>query len=217
MKIREEIVFIVKILVVGIMAIMFAGCKKSIEKISDQLTGYQVEYSKREKIGDFWEYTCSTPNVYPGKNSVKAIVLHHTATPSTEVSLQLMADPKPGGKVSCHVVIAPDGTRYVLAPPTARTWHAGYSRLNGREWCNNFTVGIEFQGNTLEHPLTEEQIRSAIEYCRPIMKKYKLTKKDIVTHQQIRDEYIKAHPGKKIPSKGDITPEEYQRFLSALR
>ena len=148
---------------------------------------------------------------------MKGIVLHHTATNSTQVSLAIMVGLEPKGKVSCHVLIAPDGTRYVLATPETITWHAGQSRLNERNNCNRFTVGIEFQGNTLEEPLTDAQIRSAIDYCLPIMKKYKLKEKDIVTHQQICDEFLKSHPKEKVPAKVDITPDEHARFLRALK
>lgn len=187
-----------------------------VEEISDRFTMDGVECSKKEKVGDFWVYTCSTPNIHEGKNQVKGIVLHHTATASTHSSLRIMADPEPLGRVSCHVIIVPDGSRYVLAPPEAITWHAGKSMLNGRNNCNRFTVGIEFQGNTLESPLTDEQIESAIDYVLPIMKKYRIPTSMIVTHQQIRDEYKKAHPRQKIPAKPDITQEEYDRFMKAL-
>lgn len=202
--------------VIVILLLIASSCRKEVGTTIDWLNGYQVEYSKKEKVGDFWEYTCSTPNVFKGRNKVKGIVLHHTATTSTETALKIMAGPNPTGKVSCHVVIAPDGTRYVLAPPTAITWHAGKSRWNGRDWCNSFTVGIEFQGNTLTTPLTEEQIQSAIDYCLPIMQKYKLKESDIITHRQIRDEYIKTHPDKKASTKPDITPKEHERFLKAI-
>lgn len=41
--------------------------------------------------------------------------------------------------------------------------------------------------------------------------------KNIVTHEQIRDNYIKAHPRSGTPAKVDITPGEHQRVLEALR
>ena len=180
------------------------------------LTAWGIECKGKEKVGDFWVYDCPTPNIHPGKNGVKAIVLHHTATANTRSSLRIMTGHKPEGKVSCHVLIDKDGSRYVLASPDKITWHAGRSMLRGRKDCNRFTVGIEFQGNTLEEPLTEAQIQSAIDYCLPIMKKYHLSLSDIVTHQQIRDEYLKAFPKSKTPTKPDITKEEYIRFKEEL-
>lgn len=162
----------------------------------------------------FWVTRIDTPNVSEGKNAVEGIVLHHTATESLEKSLKILTDSASG--VSCHVLIDTDGSRYVLASPEAITWHAGRSRLNGKEGCNNFTVGIEFQGNTVEQPLTDRQIESAIDYVLPIMEEYEIPMSNIVTHEQIRDNYKKAHPKRKTPPKVDVTPDEYARFMTAL-
>ena len=142
-------------------------------------------------------------------------MLHHTACVTGRQALESLTSPS--SKVSCHVMIYTDGSRYVLASPDKITWHAGRSRLNGRDWCNQFTIGIEFQGNTLEKPLTDAQIESAIEYILPIMKQYRIPLKNIVTHEQIRENYKKAHRNKKVPSKVDITQEEYARFMKALK
>lgn len=144
---------------------------------------------------------------------MQGIVLHHTADFHTNGVLRELTGASGHRRASCHVVIDRDGTRFVLAEPTAITWHSGYSRWRGRDWCNTRTIGIEFMGNTLTTPLTEEQIRSAWEYCEPIMAKYGLKTKDITTHAEIRDAYIKAHPKRKVPAKVDITEEEFHRFL----
>ncbi len=49
-------------------------------------------------------------------------------------------------RVSSHVVIARDGavTQYVKF--TERAWHAGKSSYEGREGCNDFSVGVELEG-----------------------------------------------------------------------
>lgn len=170
-----------------------------------------------EKPGKYWEtFQYHTPNLHEGKNEVKAVVLHHTASwgPGEWVAKELC---RPGHGASCHVVIDTDGTRYVLANPEEIPFHAGYSKLGNRFRVNTFSIGIEFQGNTLEHPLTDEQIESAIEYLRPIIEKHHIKAKNIVTHQMVRDAYKKAIPGnKKAYPKVDITPAEYERVLNAL-
>ena len=97
------------------------------------------------------------------------------------------------------------------------TWHAGRSILNGREECNFFTIGIEFQGNTLEAPLTQHQIDSAIEYLLPIIKQYDITLDNIVTHEMVRTAYKKAYPKQRVYDKPDITQTEYHRFIHALQ
>jgi AmpD protein len=49
-------------------------------------------------------------------------------------------------RVSSHVVVARDGavTQYVAF--TERAWHAGKSIYQGREACNDFSVGVELEG-----------------------------------------------------------------------
>lgn len=158
-----------------------------------------------------------TPNLGEGTNSVEGIVLHNTEIPTIEESVFKLCNNKGNNRVSCHVVIDTDGTRYLLAPPTAITWHAGKSYLDGKEGANNFTIGIEFQGNTLVAPLTDDQIYSAIEYITPIVKKYNIKIENIVTHKMIRDAWIKHNPGKKAYTKDDITDKEYKRFIRIFK
>ena len=156
-----------------------------------------------------------TPNYSKDKvNPVQGVILHHTAEPTAERSLEILTGTE--RRVGAHLVIDTDGTRYILCKPTVVTWHAGNSILHGKESCNNFTIGIEFQGNTLETPLTEDQIDSAIEYLLPLIKKYSIPIKNIVTHEMVRNAYKKKYPNKRVSGKVDITPTEYQRFMKKL-
>lgn len=166
------------------------------------------------KVGDFWVVKHPTPNIGTGKNRVQGVVLHHTANKTINDAIGALCSPKT--KVSAHVLIDKDGTRYILADPEQITWHAGYSVLNGRDWCNYFTIGIEFQGNTKKEPLTEKQIDSAIDYLIPIIKKFGIKKENIVTHEFIRKEWNKRHPDKKHAEKVDITEKEYVHFMKSL-
>lgn len=162
------------------------------------------------------EISYPTPNIEPDTlNEVRGVVLHHTAEPTVQRSLEILSSPE--RKVSTHVVIDVDGTRYIMASPTDVTWHAGRSILNGREGCNFFTIGIEFQGNTLERPLTSDQIDSAIEYLLPLIEKYNISIENIVTHQMVRKAYKQKHPGQRVYDKPDITQKEYQRFMGELK
>lgn len=166
--------------------------------------------------GKYKEVSYPTPNIDTTKvNDVRGIILHHTAEPTVERSLWQLTESPRG--VSSHVVIDTDGTRYVLCPPTAVAWHAGPSVLDGREKCNEFTIGVEFQGNTLEKPLTPEQKESAIEYLLPIIKQYNIPIKNIVTHEMIRNNYKRKYPKKKVTGKVDITQVEYHKFMDELR
>lgn len=165
---------------------------------------------------EYQEIVYPTPNFDKERtNQVVGVVLHHTAEPTVEKSLEILSSPKK--KVGTHVVIDTDGTRYLMAEPEVATYHAGWSILNGQEGCNYCTVGIEFQGNTLVEPLTEDQIASGIDYLLPIIAKYNIPLENIVTHEMVRTAYKQKYPQKRCSSKVDITQIEYVRFMKSLR
>ncbi|HWJ34813.1 MAG TPA: 1,6-anhydro-N-acetylmuramyl-L-alanine amidase AmpD [Steroidobacteraceae bacterium] len=59
-------------------------------------------------------------------------------------------------RVSSHLAIKRDGaiTQYVKF--TERAWHAGNSSFNGREACNDFSIGIELEGtDTLAYDVAQ--------------------------------------------------------------
>lgn len=171
--------------------------------------------STEESTIAYKEIPYPTPNVAPDSvNEVLGIILHHTALPSVEYALAELTRPR---GVSSHCVIDTNGTRYILAPPTAVTFHAGKSVLNGREKCNAFTIGVEFQGNTVETPLTDNQIQSGVEYLLPIIREYHIPLSNIVTHQMVRDSFMVAFPNHPCKDKVDITRPEYERVMAALK
>ncbi|HEY0686945.1 MAG TPA: 1,6-anhydro-N-acetylmuramyl-L-alanine amidase AmpD [Steroidobacter sp.] len=49
-------------------------------------------------------------------------------------------------KVSTHLMIRRDGELVQYVPFHERAWHAGASSYQGRERCNDFSVGIELEG-----------------------------------------------------------------------
>jgi len=56
-----------------------------------------------------------------------------------------------------------------------------------------------------------------IEYLIPLIEKYKIPLKSIVTHQMVRNAYKQKYPDKRCSGKVDITQAEYQRFMENLR
>ena len=153
------------------------------------------------------------------KNEIKNFVLHHTAydnpiTNEAEVKKQFMTP----GQNSSHVVIEEDGSRTIYASPEQVSFHAGKSKWNGREDVNDFSIGVEFQGDTQKKPLTDQQVISFVEYYVPIAKKYNLNLKSIITHEQIRNAYIKKHANEKgLETKPDITYNQYKRILNYMK
>lgn len=202
---NKYVVIITVIVLIVLTAFILFLCKTS-ETTSESLEGFHC----------FKEVDSPTPNFNPDStNKVLGVVLHHTAEPTAESALKILSSPEK--KVGTHVVIDTDGTRYIMASPTVVTYHAGYSLMNGREGCNYFTIGIEFQGNTLKEPLTEEQIESGIEYLLPLINTYSIPLDNIVTHQMIRTAYKEKHPESRCEGKVDITQKEYHRFMNRLQ
>lgn len=59
-------------------------------------------------------------------------------------------------KVSAHFFIRRDGELIQFVPCSKRAWHAGVSQWKGRERCNDFSIGIELEGDD-ETPFEEAQ------------------------------------------------------------
>jgi AmpD protein len=53
-------------------------------------------------------------------------------------------------KVSSHFLIRRDGELIQFVSCLDRAWHAGVSNWQGRERCNDFSVGIELEGSDFE-------------------------------------------------------------------
>ena len=51
-----------------------------------------------------------------------------------------------GLRVSAHLLIDRPGNVVQFVPFHRRAWHAGRSEFNGRENCNDFSIGIELEG-----------------------------------------------------------------------
>ncbi len=62
-------------------------------------------------------------------------------------------------KVSAHACVFRDGSATQYVPTHLRAWHAGASVLDGRERCNDFSIGIELEGSDYE-PFTDAQYQT---------------------------------------------------------
>jgi len=88
-------------------------------------------------------------------------------------------------RVSSHLVVARGGdvTQYVKF--TDRAWHAGVSRFEGREACNDFSVGVELEG-TDDLPYETAQYRVLAEIVAALCAAYpSLSPKRVVGHSDI--------------------------------
>jgi AmpD protein len=90
-----------------------------------------------------------------------------------------------GLRVSAHCVIWRDGRIFNYVPFAKRAWHAGVSRFDGRERCNDFSIGIELEG-TDNLPYTEQQYQSLIQLTHFLRQQHPaITAERIVGHCDI--------------------------------
>ncbi len=78
-----------------------------------------------------------------------------------------------GLEISAHFFIRRDGSLIQFVPCGRRAWHAGASRWQGRERCNDFSLGIELEGSddtpfSVPQYATLETLVSALERHYPI-------------------------------------------------
>jgi len=97
-------------------------------------------------------------------------------------------------RVSSHLLIRRDGEVVQYVPFHRRAWHAGSSCHDGREACNDFSIGIELEG-TDTTPYAEAQYR-VLERLLPLLRSAypAIGPQDVVGHCHIATER-KTDPG----------------------
>jgi N-acetylmuramoyl-L-alanine amidase len=73
------------------------------------------------------------------------VVLHYTAMPDAAAAERALCDP--AREVSCHWLIARDGTVTALVDEERRAWHAGAGSWGGRGDVNSRSIGIELDND----------------------------------------------------------------------
>jgi len=116
---------------------------------------------------------CLSPNrdARPGSADASLIVIHGISLPpgkfgGPEIEAlftnTLDWDAHPyfgeirGMEVSAHLLIRRDGAVVQFVPFTERAWHAGESCFRGQHRCNDFSIGIELEGED-ETPYDDRQ------------------------------------------------------------
>lgn len=102
-------------------------------------------------------------------------------TNSLEVSRPELAELE-GVKVSSHLFIRRTGELIQFVPFNRRAWHAGVSNFDGREHCNDFSIGIELEGvDTIAYEEAQYEVLSDV--CASLMANYGIM--DITSHSII--------------------------------
>jgi AmpD protein len=109
-------------------------------------------------------------------------------------------------RVSAHCCIFRDGRLTQYVPFHRRAWHAGKSQYEGRERCNDFSIGIELEGCDTK-PFTQAQYARLARVTRLLLGAYpKLTRSRIVGHSDIA-------PGRKTDPGSHFDWARYRRDL----
>ena len=110
-------------------------------------------------------------------------------------------------RVSAHLLISRDGVISQFVPFHFRAWHAGVSTFEGREDCNNFSIGVELEG-TDTSGYSDDQYSALIGVTGALMSEYRaITAERIVGHSDIA-------PGRKTdPGPGF----DWSRFREGLK
>lgn len=88
-------------------------------------------------------------------------------------------------QVSAHLLIRRDGSLVQFVPFDQRAWHAGQSHYDGRENCNDFSIGIELEG-TDTGPFEQAQYASLARVIRSLLRTYPtLLRQRIAGHSDV--------------------------------
>lgn len=97
-------------------------------------------------------------------------------------------------RVSSHVLIRRTGEIIQYVPFHQRAWHAGISSYQGRERCNDFSIGIELEGSDFEAFETVQYERLAQLVIALLQTYPSLSREHITGHSDIAPDR-KTDPG----------------------
>ena len=143
-----------------------------------------------------------SPNFNPKKRNskqVKFIVFHYTGMKNESEALNRLTDIQ--SEVSCHYFIKNNGKIIKLVPDLYTAWHAGESFWKNQKSLNQNSIGIEITNPGHEHgykKFTKKQITSLLKLSKFLIKKYKISPKNILGHSDIAV-LRKKDPGEKFP------------------
>lgn len=108
--------------------------------------------------------------------------------------------------VSAHALVRRDGSVVQYVPFHCRAWHAGRSEYGGVEACNDYSIGIEMEGDD-DTPFTAQQYETLAALTDALLETYPALNRDRITgHSDIA-------PGRKTdPGRYFVWP----RFRAAL-
>ena len=132
---------------------------------------------------------------------IKFIIFHYTGMKSESDAMKRLTDIQ--SEVGCHYLIKNDGEIVKMVPDLYIAWHAGKSSWKSYKSLNQSSIGIEITNPGHKHgykKFTKKQITSLLKLSKFLIKKYKVSPKNILGHSDIAV-LRKKDPGEKFPWK----------------
>jgi len=110
--------------------------------------------------------------------------------------------------LSYHVYIPRKGMPVELLPKHLEAWHAGYSRMNDRDYCNRFTHGVALAGMP-DAGYTDSQMIHLGRYLAADMAANQYSTDWIKGHDDVRRAWNETYPDRADKPKhdpGDLMP-----------
>jgi AmpD protein len=87
--------------------------------------------------------------------------------------------------VSTHLLVRRDGSVVQFVPFTERAWHAGESCFRRRPCCNDYSIGIELEGED-EVPYEDAQYEALSPVLAALLRAYPaISAREIAAHSDI--------------------------------
>jgi len=133
------------------------------------------------------------------KKNINFLIFHYTGMKSEKASINRLTNIQ--SEVASHYLIKNNGEIITLVPDLYVAWHAGISSWKNYKSLNGSSIGIEITnpGHQFGYKkFSKKQINSLIKLSIFLIKKYKISKKNILGHSDIAP-MRKKDPGEKFP------------------
>ena len=133
------------------------------------------------------------------KKEIRFITFHYTGMEKESAAINRLTNIQ--SKVSSHYLIKKSGEIITLVPDLYVAWHAGKSSWKNYKSLNQNSIGIEITNPGHEFgykKFSKKQISSLLKLSKFLIKKYKISSKNILGHSDVAPER-KKDPGEKFP------------------
>ena len=143
-----------------------------------------------------------SPSFNPKKRNIKKIkfiIFHYTGMKRESEAINRLTNVQ--SEVSCHYLIKKNGKIIKLVPDLYIAWHAGKSSWGNFKSLNQNSIGIEITnpGHEFNYKkFPKKQISALLRLSKFLIKKYKISHKNILGHSDVAPER-KKDPGEKFP------------------